>query len=566
MLGDFMNNEISNIMNKSKGYLVVKFLVSCLLRSTLLIIPIFYSYAIEEITNGNLNRAIYLAIFLLIFTLMYYLSEMLNDLAYEKVYHHLSRQLTKMALNFTEKNSIHSLSRITLGEYHSIMTNDINVIADCYGSIPMAFARVIELIYIFYYFFTINSLVGGFAIIVSVIVLVVLYFGNKKVSNINIQDKATHDQRLGVLQEYFLGMKEVKGFRLFQSINKRIEKVNNNYLNWHTKYGFSKVIVKYGALCIIDIFKIGFLFYGFYLISEGYMTIAIILLAYTYFEKLNNNFTGLLDFNNQWQNSEVAKKRLYKLKEFSKDKEALKYEKIIGRGIIDFNDVVYGNREDPILNHFTAHINSHSITVITGPTGAGKTGVIDLLLKLNRQHIGTIEIDHVDINEYADDVYFSSVAAVRKNPSFFNMSIRDNLEILEPNFEKIVSVCEEVGVHDDIMKLSDGYDTVISENASNITSDIKYLLSIVRVVLKNPKVLVFDETLNAFPKEIDLKLMEYFRKTKGRHNVIIISKEKHVIEESDQVIYMEKGCVVASGKHEGLLLKNAEYEKYFNQL
>lgn len=118
------------------------------------------------------------------------------------------------------------------------------------------------------------------------------------------------------------------------------------------------------------------------------------------------------------------------------------------------------------------------------------------------------------------------------------MSIRDNLEILEPDFEKIVEVCKEIGVHEDVMKLQNGYDTVISENASNVTNDIKYLLSIARVILKNPKVLLFDETLNAFPKEIDLHLMDYFRKTKGRHNVIIISKEKHVIEEADQVIFM----------------------------
>ena len=561
-----MNNEINIIMKKNRMFLFFKFLVSCLVRGSLLIIPIFYSYAIEVITNGNLNRALYLGIFLLIFTLLYYLSEMLNDYVFEKVYHRLSTQLTKMALNFTEKNSIHSLSRITLGEYHSIMTSDINVIADCYGSIPMALARVIELSYIFYYFFSTSLMIGILAVIVSVIVLIVLFFGNKKVNEINIQDKATHDQRLGVLQEYFLGMKEVKGFRLFQTINKRIDKTNENYLNWHTKYGFFKVVVKYGALGIVDLFKVGFLFYGFYLIANGQMTLGVILLIYTYFEKLNNNFTGLLDFNNQWQNSEVAKNRLYKLKEFSNDKEKFQHEKIIGRGVIKFNDIVYGNLEDPILNHFTAHINSHSITVITGPTGAGKTGVIDLLLKLNRQHTGTIEIDRLDINEYADDIYFSSVAAVRKNPSFFNMSIRDNLELVEPNFEKIVEVCEEVGVHDDIMKLRDGYDTVISETGSNITNDIKYLLSIVRVVLKNPKILIFDETLNAFPKEIDLKLMEYFRKTKGRHNVIIISKERHVIEESDQVIYMEKGSVVASGKHDSLLVKNREYEKYFNQL
>ena len=561
-----MKQEIEQVVKNSKFLFAMKLLISCVLRGIVLVIPFFYSYAVEKITDGNLNQAYILGGFLLIFTIVYYISEMINDYAYEKLYYKIYVGLTKMGLNFTEKNSIYSLSRISLGEYHSIMTSDIDVIADSYANIPMTMARVIELSFIFYYFFSVNTLVGLLTIIISIIVFITLYFGNKKVNRINAQDKASHDQRLGILQEYFLGMKEVKGFRLFHAINNRINKGYENYLNWHTRYGFSKIVVKYGALGIVDVSKILFLFYGFYLAYNGKMSLAVILLVYSYFDKLISSFTGLLDFNNKWQNSSVAKKRIFKLKEFSHENALRENPKIIGRAVIDFQDIIYGKREDPILNHFTAHISSHSITVITSATGAGKTGVIDLLLKLNQQHEGTIKIDKVDISEYSDDIYFSSVAAVRKNPSFFHMSIRDNLEILEPDFEKIINVCKEIGVHDDIMKLTNGYDTVISESASNVTNDIKYLLSIVRVVLKNPKILLFDETLNAFPKEIDLKLMDYFRKTKGRHNVVIISKEKHVIEEADQVIFMIKGNVKAFGKHEVLMLKDEVYRNYFNEL
>lgn len=555
------------LVNKSCKFLYfMKFLISCVLRGSVLIIPIFYSYAVEKITAGDLNGAYLLGIFLLIFTVVYYISEMVNDYAYEKLYYKLYLGLTKLSLKTTEKNSIYSLSRITLSEYNSILTNDINVIADCYGSIPMVIARIIEISLILYYFFSVNILVGILAIVVLIIVAITLYFGNKKVNTINAQDKASNDKRLEILQEYFLGMKEVKGFRLFNVINNRIKKSSGSYLDWHTKYGLSKVIVKYGALSIIDISKVLFLFYGFYLAYHGEMSLAIIILVYSYFEKLVSSFTGFLDFNNKLQDASVAKKRLLKLDEYSRESELKENEKIIGRGYIDFNNIVYGNKEDPILNHFTAHINSNSITAVIGPTRAGKTGIIDLLLKLNQQHEGEIKIDKVNISDYADEIYFSSVAAVRKNPSFFNMSIRDNLEIIEPDFEKIVEVCKDIDIHDDIMRLPNGYDTIISETASNVTNDIKYLLSIVRVVLKNPKILLFDETLNAFSKETDMKLMEYFRKTKGKRTVIIITNEKHVIEESDNVIYMEKGENIISGKHEALLLKSDKYKNYFEEL
>ena len=561
-----MKSEITIINKLAKKEYIEKFIISILLRGSYLIIPFFYSYAFEYITDGKVNKAFFYAGLLLLFTVLYYLFTIINDYFYERLYKKIYNGLTKLCLNYTKNNSIYSLSRISLGEYNSIMTDDMNVVADFYGNIPMAIARLIDFAIVFYYFFSVNVFVGFLAIVVSIVVLLYLYFGNKRVNRINEQDKATHAQRLGVLQEYFFGMKEVKGFRLFGSLHRRIEKNYDNYLNWHTKYGLWTVIITNVALGIVEAVKIGVLFYGFYLASKGQMTIATLLLIYSYFDKLITNYTGILDFNTRLQNAKVSKNRMFKLEEYSNSTLGSDNEKIIGRGYIDFKDVLYGPKDDPILNHFTCHIPSRNITVITGKTGAGKTGIIDLLLKLNRQHEGDITIDKIDIMEYADEIYFSSIAAVRKNPTFFHMSIRDNLTVIEPDFEKIVNICKELEIHDDIMQLTDGYDTVISENASNINNDLKYMLSIARVILKNPKVLIFDETLNAFPKEVDLKLIDYFKKTKGKHNVIIISKEKHVLEEADQVIYMEKGENIASGKHDMLMLKDKKYEKYYNEL
>ena len=561
-----MKERIKKVNKSVKREYVYKTLTSILVRGTFLIIPFFYSYAVQAITDGKLGRAYFLAGMLLAFTVFYYLAIILNDIAYERIYYKISKGLTKECLEYTERNSIHSLSRIPLGEYNSIMTDDINVIADYYGNVPMTATRIIDFTIIFTYFLKINLFVGLLSILMSMIVLIFLYFGNRRVNMINEQDKATHSQRLGVLQEYFFGMKEVKGFRLFNSIHKRIERNNDNYLNWHTKYGLFKVVITNIALAIVEVTRILVLIFGFYLVSKGKISLGVILLVYSYYDRLISNYTGILDFNDRLQNAKVAKNRLYKLEEFSQENKVSDLDQTISRGIVDFKDVLYGDIDAPILKNFSCHIKSNNITIITGKTGAGKTGIVDLLLRLNRQHEGTITIDKIDINQYADDLYFDEVAAVRQNPTFFHMSIRDNLTLIERDFEKVVNVCKELGVHDDIIQLTDGYDTIISENASNLNNDIKYMLSIARVILKNPKILIFDETLSAFPKEIDLRLLEYFKKTKGKHNVIIISKEKHVLEEADNIIFMEKGENKATGNHESLLLKSPEYKAFFKEL
>ena len=561
-----MKKGISLINKDAKREYIIKIITSIVVRVSYLIVPFFYSYSLEYLTDGKVNKAYLFAGFLLLFLIIYYTAVIINDWAYEKLYKKIAQGLTKLSLDYTERNSIHSLSRITLGEYNSIMADDINNIADNYGNIPMFSITILELLIIFFYFFSVNWVVGIIALITGIIVFIFLYKANQKVNMINGQDKVTHAQRLGILQEYFFGMKEVKGFRISNTIHKRIEKSYDSYLNWHTKYGWYKVMTKNVALGLIEVTKVGVLIYGIYLATQNMMSIAVVILIYSYFDKMLTSVTNILDYNVIYQNSKVSMERLLKLEEYSQDEDLSNIGQPISRGVIDFKNVLYGNRADPILNHFTCHIPSRSVTVITGKTGAGKTGIIDLLLKLNRQHEGEILVDKIDINEYGDDTYFADVAAVRKNPTFFHMSIRDNLTLMEPDFEKIVNVCRELEIHDDIMRLHDGYDTVISETASNIPTDLKYMLSIARVVLKNPKILIFDETLTAFPKEVDLKLLEYFKKTKGKHNVIIISKERHVIEEADQVIFMIKGENIASGKHEVLLEKNKNYQQFYNEI
>ena len=141
-----MRQEILAVNKNAKKEYINKLLISIVVRISYLIIPFFYSYAVEEITNNNIQRAILLVGFLLFFTLIYYFSIIINDYFYEKLYQKIYNGLTRVCLQYTQKNSIYSLSRISLGEYNSIMTDDINVIADYCGNIPMTLARLIDFI------------------------------------------------------------------------------------------------------------------------------------------------------------------------------------------------------------------------------------------------------------------------------------------------------------------------------------------------------------------------------------------------------------------------------------
>ena len=128
---------------------------------------------------------------------------------------------------------------------------------------------------------------------------------------------------------------------------------------------------------------------------------------------------------------------------------------------INFEDVVYGDKENPRLKGATFKLKDNLINTITGITGSGKSGVVDLLLKLNRQHSGDITISDVPISEIDFDSYYNLISCIDKDDKFLNVSIKDNLSIVKPNFEEIIFICKKLGIHDDISQLKYVYDTIL---------------------------------------------------------------------------------------------------------
>ena len=187
------------------------------------------------------------------------------------------------------------------------------------------------------------------------------------------------------------------------------------------------------------------------------------------------------------------------------------------KGKITFQNVLYGNKQDPILNDVSFVIKPNTFNIITGLSGSGKTGILDLLLRYNRQHKGTILIDEENISNISSDKLSKIVSAVRKNPTFFNISIKDNLSIFDSNFENIIYFCKLFGIHDYIMGLENGYDTILLNDATNINSDVKYVLAIIRVFLKKTKIMLFDEVFDYLSKDISTNILAFLKNLKNEN-------------------------------------------------
>ncbi len=557
--------ETKTILKKSWKEFTLKFLLSMVIRALLMILPLLYSDAINEATKTHYDKAYQFIFISIILTVIYYIVEWINQYCFYALYNKLYRNYTRLASFSTVNNSMYSLSRFTLGEYTNIINNDIDVISAFFANGVLRIVRLFEFLIIYWYFFTLNFYIFLITIIISLVMLGYLLHSGKKTQEYNRMRKSTLDSQTSLIHEIFNGIKEIKGFNVFTKMNQRMKNSCFTYLKSNAKYNIFYNKVKYITLGMIEIFRLLLVFYSIYLVQNGQLEIGVVLLIYTYYQKIIDNFSTISTITVEYQNLKVSLKRMNKLLEYRKVQENV-ISKECSRGNIIFKDVLYGNREDPILNNVSFEIKENSITVITGKAGSGKTGIFDLLLKMNERHKGEILIDGIDINYISSNYYYDLISSVRKQPVFFDISIKDNFLMIDDNFEKAKEICKMLQIDSYIQSLSNGYDTSIYSHTDNISNRVKILIAIARVFLKNSKIMLFDETISMLEKDDQELVLNFLGKLKDFHTIIIISREVDVLKKADQIIVMEQNKVKEFGLSKDLIKKKGIFYRLYQNI
>ena len=554
-----MNNK--KVLKMAWKEAAFKLGISISSRALVMLIPIIFGLMVDNITNEQYNNAYMLGFALIGMYILFRIIDVLNTFVWHKFYDKLYSIYTDIALNKTFNNSMFSLSRISLSEYINIMNNDINVICTFWCDLSIRICRMVEFIIIFIYFFMINTLIGVAGIIVSLIAFTIIFLSSKKIEFLNKKRAANLDSKTSALHELLLCIKEIKTLNIFKPIKSRIIKKTNKYSSSWLHQRVVEDSFKFSTVLLIEIFRISLFIYGIYLISQGEMQLGVLMVIYNYYAQLVENFSEFAVVNTNFRNLKVSFNRYNKIFEYSRDiRNNSNVTNDNPKGEIIFKNILYGYKDDPTLHNLSFKTTENSITAITGPSGSGRSGIFHLLLRLNRQHEGSITIDGIDINDYNVDEYFYLISSVFKEPIFFNMSIKSNLCIVEEDMTKIVEVCKKLEIHDYIINLKDGYETIINNDAGNINSEVKYLLGIARVLLREPKIMLFDETFSTFSKKTKEKIIEILLELKNNHTIMIITKDNDVLKIADNILLINNNKLVASGNHETLINKNKLYK------
>lgn len=541
------------VLKKSKSLVIFRFFVSLIYRSLAMVIPILFSLAVDKATNNEYNSAISLALISIGVVILYRSFDIIATYAWHRLYNKMYETYTKIGIEKVFDNSLYSLSRFNIGEFLNIMTTDINVMCDFYCNLIMRLIRVFEVTIIFVYFFMINLYIGLAGILVAILSLTIIFISSKKIEKLNQTKSINYDNRGTIINEFLSSIREIKTFNIFDAMKERINKSTSDYTKSYLNQRVGEDKYKYSMLMLIEVFRWSLFIYGIVLISKGQMEIGSLLIIYNYYTQLVDGFSEFATINIGIRQLKVSERRFYQLIVYGHDKTLSSKKYRFTNYDIKFDNILYGDINNPRLNNVNFDIKGGNITLIVGLPGSGKSGIVDLLLRLNAQHLGVVSIDKKDIRTIDYEYYYKIVSSIDKEDKFLNISIKDNLKIVNDDFELIIDICKKLGIHDDIVMLKNGYDTILNSKDDTLKPNSKRLLNIARILLKNTKIMIFDGVLFELNKNSYLKVLDILEQIKNDHTIIIMDKELEIISKSDYIILLDNGMVVDKGTHEELI-------------
>lgn len=529
-------HELKTVLKVAKWEYILKTFVSIVLRGILLVIPILFSLAINYITVKDKDMALIMLIVSIILIGVYRFFEGYNQVAYYKLYNKLFSYYNDRAIRKTKDNSVFSLSRFSPGQYTNMVITDVDIISGFFSALVIRVVQLIEFLFIFGYFYYLDVYVCLFTFVITIIMMITSIKLGNRVQKYNERRKQQLDKLTSSSYEYFGGIKEIKSFNIFDKIFPSFKSKRDDYLEANKKYNVRFNCNNSAILFIFELFRLLAVIYIGLQVIDGHGDVGVILVIYNYYQKIIDNFTVVLTLNVEYRNVNVSLQRFNHLIEYSNNKknnEVLDKDNMNGE--IEFKNVLYGFRDNPILKNISFKIPSNSISVLSGSNETAQVGVFDLLLRLNRQHEGDITLDGLDIKEINDDNYFSLVSSVRRPTMFFDVSIKDNFTMINPDFDRVVEICKLVGLDEEIMKLDKGYDTIVNENTP-LSMSSKKLLVIVRMLLKESKVLLIDDVINILDEKHEKRLMDLLMEMKKDHTIVIVTHSKRIIDRADLVL------------------------------
>lgn len=533
---EIFNGLISKIRDGGQGIDFSKLLKIIFILTILYIISTVFSYAQSYIMSGVAQRISY------------------------RLRQEISQKINRLPMEYFDKNS--------KGDIISRVTNDVDTLSQTMNqSLMQVVTSVITVVGVFIMMLYINFVMTIAALIVMPLTMLVLSIIIKKSQVFFKQQQEYLGDINGKIEETFSGQNIVRGYNgerfeinEFDAINRKLYDTG-----WKTQFLSSIMMPIMNFVGNLGYVIVSIL--GGYMAINGKISVGDIQAFIQYMWMFTQPLNQLAQIMNLLQSTAAAADRIF---EFLDEEEIDLSDKLPlegpVQGNINFDHVRFGyNNDNIIIKDFSLDIKAGQKVAIVGPTGAGKTTIVKLLMRFYKLNSGKISIDGIDIESIDLESYRKNFAMVLQDTWLFSGTIMENLKYgrLDATDEEVYKAAKAAHVDRFIMTQKQGYDTILTEDSKNISQGQKQLLTIARAILSDPKILILDEATSSVDTRTEVLIQQAMDNLIKDRTSFIIAHRLSTIRNADLILVLNEGDIVEQGSHDELLAMNGFYSNLY---
>lgn len=477
-------------------------------------------------------------------------------------------KLNDVPLSYVDSNSH--------GDLMSRVGNDVDQISDgLIQGFSQLFNGIVTIIGTLGFMLWYNWLIALVVVCLTPLSLFVAYFIAKGCHNMFAMQAKKRGELSGLVTEMLSNQRVVKLFGYEKRAEDRFATINGDLKVWGQNAAFYSAMVNpctrfvnnviYVVVCVLGVYLVikGGVVPGIGALSVG--ALSCVLSYATQYTKPFNEITGVVT---ELQGATAAASRVFDLLEAQNQSSDERFEDLTdAHGNINIDDVYFSYVQDkPLIQGFSLNVKSGQRVAIVGPTGCGKTTLINLLMRFYDPDSGKIEVEGKDITAVTRKSLRLSYGMVLQDTWLKKGTVRENIAYGNPSAteEEIIEAAKAAHIHNFVTHLENGYDTVLDDDGGNISQGQKQLLCIARVMLTHPPMLILDEATSSIDTRTEIKIQQAFEKLMQNKTSFIVAHRLSTIKNADVILVMNKGNVIEKGTHEELLEKGGFYANLYN--